>query len=55
MGAASDGHDDEVVGWCAAAGLIAAPECHFVGRDLNVTIWLARKEAATLAIADAAR
>ncbi len=47
--------DDEVVGWCAAAGLTAAPECHLEGRDLNVTIWLARKQAATLAVADAAR
>lgn len=47
--------DGEVVGWCAVAGLTAVPECHLEGRDLNVTIWLARKQAPTPAVAEAAR
>ena len=38
--------DGEVVRWCRAVGLDAAPVHHLEGDDLTVTIWLAEKPVA---------
>jgi len=39
-------HDEEVAGWCRAAGLVPEPSLHLPGDPLNVIIWCARRPAA---------
>ena len=43
--------DDEVKGWCQAAGLVPAPVRHLPGRRLTISIWRASRPAAARKIA----